>query len=208
MKHNKKQTAKKDRKSISLVKIGYVIGILAIVVSILWIIIKKVRTPEPIDFTTDGAIGIEAEKYAYLNVQGLSTEIDLQNNSQGRYYIAYNGGYMYIVKLDFKTKMQLKSWQNYTNSEKKDIKEPKTEKIYGTTESISDDLKQRILDSYNEGLSEQHKIEEYEFENYFGSVLLNSKRDVGDIFVPQTILCVTIIGIAIVLILKKKHILS
>lgn len=206
MKSKKKQPSKNDRKKLSLIKVGYAICILAIAVSILLIIIKKIISPEPINFTTDGAIDMETEQYAYLNVQGLSTEIDSQSDT-GRYYIAYNGGYMYIVNLDFKTKMQLKSWQKYTNSEEKNVKEPKIEKIYGTTESISDDLKQKILDFYNEGLNEQYKMEEYEFENYFGSVLLNVKRDVGDIFIPKIILFVAIIAIVILLILKKKQIL-
>lgn len=188
MEMNGEQIVKKGKKTAKWIIWGYIICIIAIIGSIFWINYKiENETPEPIDFTTDGSIGMKTEQYAYFNVQGLSDEVaiygDVENHyssENDRYYIAFNGGYMYIVDLDFDTIDLLKPWQDYTYSTEENPVEPEPVTIYGMTESISSELKEMILDYYNEGISEEYQISEADFENYFGSVLLNVRREPVD----------------------------
>lgn len=188
MEMNGEQIVRKGKKTAKWIIWGYVICIIAIIGAIFWIDYRlKNETPEPIDFTTDGAVGMETEKYAYFDVQGLSDEVaiygDVENeysSENDRYYIGINEGYMYILDLDFDTIDLLKPWQDYTFSEDENPVQPEPVKIYGMTESISSDLKKLVLDYYNEGIEEEYQISETEFENYFGSVLLNVRREPVD----------------------------
>lgn len=188
MEMNGEQIVKRGKKTAKWIIGGYVICILAIIGALFWIKYKtEKQMPEPIDFTTEGAIGLATDQYAYLNVQGLTTEVaiygDIENeysSENDRYYIAFNGRYMYIVDLDFDTIDLLKPWQDFTYSTDEETAAPDPVVIYGMTESISSDLKAMILDYYNEGIDEEHQISEADFDNYFGSVLLNVRRDPVD----------------------------
>lgn len=188
MEMNGEQIVKRGKKTAKWIIFGYLICIIAIIGSIFWTNYKiENETPEPIDFTTDGAVGMTTEQYVYFEVQGLTDEVaiygDVENkysSENDRYYIAFNGGYMYIVDLNFETIDLLKPWQDYTYSTEENPVEPEPVTIYGITESISSELKTMILDYYNEGISEEYQISEADFENYFGSVLLNVRREPVD----------------------------
>lgn len=199
---------KKGKKTAKLIIWGYIICIIAIIGTAFWITYKEENeTPEPIDFTTNGAIGMDTDKYAYLDVQGLTSEVaiygDVENeysSTNDRYYIAFNEGYMYIVDLDFDTINSLKPWQDYIYSEEENPIVPEPVKIYGITESIPNELKQMVLDYYNEGLSEEYQVSEENFEDYFGSVLLNVRREVVDTSVQTVIIVVAILALFIILV--------
>lgn len=188
MEMNGEEIVRKGKKTAKWIIGGYLICILIIIGGIFLINYKiENETPEPIDFTTDGAVGIETDTYVYLDVQGLSDEVaiygDVENrysSENDRYYIGINQGYMYILDLDFDTIDLLKPWQDYTFSEEENPVQPEPVKIFGMTESIPSDLRKLVLDYYNEGISEEYQINENEFETYFGTVLLNVRREPVD----------------------------
>lgn len=206
MEINGEQIVKKGKKTAKWIIWGYIICIIAIIGGAYWINYKEENEKtEPIDFTTDGTIGMDIDTYAYLDVQGLTDEVaiygDIENeysSENDRYYIAFNEGYMYIVDLDFDTIDLLKPWQDYVYSEEENPVVPEPITIYGMTESISPELRQVILDYYNEGLSEEYKIGEEDFENYFGSVLLNVRRDAVDTSLQILLVGFAVCGIIII----------
>lgn len=203
MEMNGEQIIKKGKKTSKWIIWGYIICIIAIIGAAFWMTYREENEmPEPIDFTTDGAIGMKTEQYAYLDVQGLTTEVaiygDVENeksSSNDRYYIAFNGRYMYIVDLDFDTIDLLKPWQDYIYSQEENPSVPEPVTIYGMTESIPSELKQMILDYYNEGLSEEDQIGEENFEDYFGSVLLNARRKPVDTTAQTLIIIVAVFAL-------------
>lgn len=203
-----KKIIKKSIKSPKWIIIGYLICVIAIIGAIFLIGYRKENeTPEPIDFTTDGALGLDIDKYAFFNVQGLTDEVaiygDVENkysDTNDRYYIALNEGYMYILDLDFDTIELLKPWQDYTFSQEENRVKPEPIKVYGMTESIPEQLKTLILDYYNEGLNEEQQISLEEFEIYFGSVLLNVRKEPVDTSIEQLIIFLAGFSIIVLLI--------
>lgn len=107
-------------------------------------------------------------------------------------------GYMYIVDLDFDTINLLKPWQDYIYSTDENAVVPETVTIYGMTESIPSELKQMVLDYYNDGLDEEYQISEENFENYFGSVLLNVRRELVDTATQELIIFIAVFVIFII----------
>ena len=182
------QIIKKGSKIPTWIGIGYLICIIIIICATFSMKIRnKTEVPEAIDFTTDGALGIEENKYAYLEVQGLTEEVAIYGNTNNesdkkndRYYIAFNKGYWYVVDLDFETIDKLKELKDYTYSTDENAVAPDAIKIYGMTENISDELKQMLIDYYNESVEEENKISLDDFERYFGSALLNVRRSPVD----------------------------
>lgn len=209
MEMNGEQIVKKGKKTAKWIIWGYVLCILAIIGAAFWISYKEQKeTPEPIDFTQNGAIGMATEQYAYFDVQGLTDEVaiygDVENeysSENDRYYIAFNEGYMYIVDLDFDTIDLLKPWQDYLYSTDENAVEPEAVTIYGITESIPSELKQVVLDFYNEGISEEYQLSEEDFENYFGSVLLNVRRGPVDTSLQALIIVAAICVMIIIFII-------
>lgn len=205
---NGEQIIKKGKKTPMWIIIGYIICIIAIFGASYYIEYKqKNEKPEPIDFTTDGAIGMEVDQYAYLDVQGLTDEVAIYGDTENqydsnndRYYIAFNDGYWYIVDLNFDTIDMLKELQDYTYSNDENAIVPEPVRIYGMTETISDELKKMMLDFYNEGVEEENKISIDDFEQYFGSVLLNVRREPVDTTVEELIIVIASIGIFVILI--------
>lgn len=206
MEMNGEQIIKKAQKTPTWILIGYIICIIAIIGASFSIDYRNQNEmPEAIDFTTDGALGLAENQYAYLDVQGLSDEIAIYGNAEDtndstndRYYIAFNEGYWYVVDLDFDTIDMLQEIQNYTYSTDENAVAPESVKIYGMTENISDELKQMLIDFYNEGIDEEYQISLENFDIYFGSVLLNVRKSPVDTFGEEMI--ITLAGIVIVII--------
>jgi len=206
---NGEQIAKKAKKTAKWIIWGYLFCVLAIIGSVFWIrYIEENENPEPIDFTTNGAIDMATDQYAYFDVQGLTDEVaiygDVENeysSENDRYYIAFNEGYMYIVDLDFDTIDLLKPWQDYLYSTEENAVEPEPVTIYGMTESIPSELKQVVLDFYNKGRSEEYQLSEDGFENYFGSVLLNVRRGPVDTSLQAVIIFIALLVMVILFIL-------
>lgn len=209
------QIIKKGRKIPTWIWIGYLICIIIIICATFSMKIRnKTEVPEAIDFTTDGALGIEENKYAYLEVQGLTEEVAIYGNTNNesdkkndRYYIAFNNGYWYVVDLDFETIDKLKELKDYTYSTDENAVAPDAIKIYGMTENISDELKQMLIDYYNESVEEENKISLDDFERYFGSALLNVRRSPVDTTVEKVSIILATIGIVIIAIFNISMII-
>ena len=207
------QILKKGKKTPKWIIWGYAIIILIAVVSIgIMTYREENEKPEPIDFTTNGAIDMETEQYAYMKVEGLTDEIAIYGNTENenseendRYYIAINEGYLYIVDLDFETIEKLKQIQEYTYSTDAEMPVPEPVTIYGMTENIPQQLKQMVVDYYNESVGEEYAITVDEFELYFGSVLLNVRKSPVDTTVEGAIFALSIIALIIMIII---HIVS
>lgn len=199
---------KKGKKMPKWIWIGYLICIIAVIIASYSIETRKEKNlPEAIDFTTDGALGMAENKYAYLEVQGLTDEVAIYGNadntsdsSNDRYCIAFNNGYWYVVDLDFETIDKLKEIKDYTYSNDENATEPQPVKIYGMTENVSDELKKMLVDYYNEGLEEDNKIKVDDFERYFGSVLLNVRKSPVDTTLEEVAIIFAIMGFIILLI--------
>ena len=196
--------------------IGYVICVIVIGVAISSIDSKeRTQKPEPIDLTTNGGIGIEENKYAYLEIQGLSDEVAIYGNqdekndsTNDRYYVAINGGYWYVVDLNFETIDKLKDIQEYTYSTDENAVIPETVKIYGMTEKIPDELKKMFVDFYNQGLDDEEKISLENFEAHFGSVLLNVRRTPIDTNFEDGFIILAVLGIFVLFVIQIVFIIS
>ena len=211
---------KKAKKMPKGIWIGYLICLIVLVLASFSIDNKEQnQIPDAIDLSTNGAMGMEENKYAYLEVQGLSDEVaiygDTENKNDStndRYYIALNQGYWYVVDLNFETIDKLKSIQEYTYSTDENAIEPDSVKIYGMTEKIPDELKTMLVDFYNEGLDDEYKISLDNFEESFGSVLLNVRKSPVDTNVEEAFIVLAVIGILgvfitqIILIISKNKI--
>ena len=130
------QIIKKGKRMPKWIFVGYVICIAVIIfASVSMEKRQRVELPEAIDFTTDGALGMEEGKYAYLEVQGLTDEIatygstdDTSDSAIDRYCVAYNNGYWYVVDLNLETIDELKDIrklnpESFTKEMKKELQE-------------------------------------------------------------------------------------
>lgn len=208
MEMNGEQIIKKGKKMPTWISMGYAICILVSIISLVIMNYReKNEKTEPIDFTTNGAIGIPVDTYAYLKVEGLTDEVaiygDVDNensSSNDRYYLAINEGYLYIVDLNFETIDQLKAIQDYTYSEDENAVAPEPVTVYGMTEEVPEELKKMIVDYYNEAVSEEYAITIEEFEDYFGSVLLNVRKEPVNTYIEKTVIMFAALGLFILII--------
>ena len=204
---------KKAKKMPKWIKIGYIICILAIIVAFGVMFYKQeTQTPTPIDFTTNGAIGMEKDQYAYLKVDGLTDVVAIygytdneNDDTNDRYFIALSDGYMYIVSLDLATEEQLKAIQDYTYSMDENAEAPTPELIYGMTEEVPTELKEFVINYYNEMVGEEYQLSVDEFEVYFGDALLNVKRDPVDVNLEAGII---LIALFVLFVLFIAHIIA
>lgn len=199
-----KQIINNGKKVPKWIFIGYFICIIAIIVSIISSENKQEKKPEAIDFSTEGALGLAENEYAYLEVQGITDAIAIYGNTNNvsdsdndKYCIALNNGYWYVVDLDDDTMEKLNAIKEYTYSTDENAVQPETVKIYGMTENVSDELKQMLVDYYNEGEEKANKIEVSDFERYFGSVLLNVRKSPIDTTLENIVIMFAIVGFII-----------
>ena len=203
---NGEQILKKGKKIPMWILMGYIICIIAIIgSSFIMDYKKKNKMPEAIDFSTSRSVKMPENKYVYLEIQGLTKEVAVYGNVENkndstndRYYIAFNGAYGYIVDLNFDTIDTLKALQEYTYSTDENTIAPKNVKIYGMTENIPTELKQMVVDFYNEGVEEEYQINLEDFEAYFGSVLLNVRKNPVDTYVEKMVIMLATIGIFVI----------
>ena len=201
------QIIRKSKKAPKWIVCGYIVCILVIILAIYSASQKQEnQLPDPIDFTTDGAIGMAENKYVSFSVEGLSEQIAICEEFKGdadkeRYYIAINNEYMYILDLDLETVELLQSLQDnkYFSNENRETLQPIT--IYGVTEKIPIELKQIVIDICNEKSGEENKVTLENFDMYFGSVLLNVKRAPIYIGMENIIIIVATIVIILLVIL-------
>ena len=76
-----KQIINNGKKVPKWIFIGYFICIIAIIVSIISSENKQEKKPEAIDLTTEGALGLAENEYAYLEVQGITDAIAIYGNT-------------------------------------------------------------------------------------------------------------------------------
>lgn len=137
----------------------FIIEFICIVVIILSVFIMSDRIekekPNATDLSQNGAIGTEAGKYVYLQIDGLSDEIAIGPDDE-KYYVAINDGVGYIVSLSSVELEELNNIHEYTygNIENR----PASVNVYGITKEVPDDLKQIAIDFFNEGLDDEQKI--------------------------------------------------
>ncbi len=210
------QIIKKGKKTSIGIWIAYIIAILVICVAAYMMSYKeKTQTPEAIDFTANGAIGTEVDKYAFLDVHGLTDEVAIYGNTENendssndRYYIVISNGYMYIADLNFDTIEKLKPWQEYLFSEEEEPVAPEPTRIYGMTELIPTELKKYVLDYYNKSVGEEYAIAEADFESYFGSVLLNVRKSPVDTSIETVIIVFAASALIIIFIMHIASIVK
>ena len=208
MEMNGEQIIKKGKKSPKWIMWGYAIIVLVAIISIGSMMYREENEkPEPIDFTTNGALKMETDQYAYLDVEGLTNEIaiygytdDENSEENDRYYIAISGGYLYVVDLNFETIEQLKQIQEYTYSTDENLTIPESVRIYGMTESVPQELQQMVVEYYNEFVGEEYAINVDDFEKYFGSVLLNVRRGPVDTTVEEAVFLISLLALFILII--------
>lgn len=199
---------KKARKTPRRIFIGYIVCFTILILSCVSIDNKEqTKIPEATDFTLNGAVGMEENKYVYLEVQGITDEVAIYGNtdnesdaSNDRYCIAINNGYWYVVDLNYETIDLLKEIKEYTYSNNEDIVKPEPVKIYGITEKIPDELKKLLVEFYNEGIDEADKISIDNFEEYFGSVMLNVRKSPIDTNIEEMFIVIALLGILVVII--------
>ncbi len=182
--------------------IVYAICIIAIIFSLI-IATERIENEKPnaTDFTQNGAIGTEIGKYVYLQIDGLSDVIATYGENEiEKYYIAINGYNWYIVSLSSTDLEELKNIQAYTYGQIDN--KPASVTIYGITEEVPEDLKKIAIDFYNKGLEDDEKITIDDFENYFGSVMLNTTKDPVDLTIETIVGLISIITLFVVVIIQ------
>ena len=157
----------------------------------------EAEKPNAADLAENGAIGTESDKYVYLQVDELSDAIatDIDDESE-KYYIAINNYDWYIVRLTNTELEELKNIQAYTYGQVEN--KPASVIIYGMTEDVPEKLKEIAVDFYNQGLDEDKKITIDQFENYFGSVMLNVRKSPVDTTTEDLI--IVFAGIALIIV--------
>ena len=183
----------------------FIIEIICILIIVLSAFIMSERIenekPNATDFSQNGAIGTETGKYVYLQVDGLSDVIATDTETENeKYYIAINGYDWYIVSLGSSDIEELKNIQAYTYGRIEN--RPASVTIYGITEEVPNELKQIAVDFYNQGLDDNEKITVDEFDNYFGSVMLNATKDPVDVSLELILILISAITLFVTIIVQ------
>ena len=198
-----KQILKKSKKIPTKIKIGYIISILMISIAIYLInsAQKASEGIEPVNISETGTYELGVNQYVSIDVQGLTTEIARlgdSNNIEGRFFIAISDENLFLVDLDSETIDKLKEVQEYLSSDSETVPQPVL--INGITEEIPTELKKIIIEYYNSIVGEESAITESEFENLFGSVLINTRKGVVDTSFEESFIILGVFGIIIIFI--------
>lgn len=113
---------------------------------------------------------------------------------------AINDGVGYIVSLSSVELEELNNIHEYTygNIENR----PASVNVYGITKEVPDDLKQIAIDFFNEGLDDEQKITVDQFEDYFGSVLLDTSENPVDVSLELILVLISVITLFVTIIIQ------
>lgn len=207
---NVKEMLRKATHTSKAIKIVYTVCIVAFIAAAC-IMSYRIDSEKPnaIDFTTNGAIGMETDKYVYLQVEGLTEMVatygnddNEKNDDNQKYYLAINNGYFYIVNLDTTGLEELQSIQDFTYSRIENKPAPKV--IYGITEEADPKLKEAVVDYFNQ-IYPDANITVDQFEQYFGSVILNTRKDPVDVQIELLVMMFSAITFVVTIVV---HILK
>lgn len=150
----------------------------------------------------------EPGEFASLDVEYMTEEIVVYGNEKlgknyfDKYHIIISDGNMYIANIDQKLLKDLQPIIDNTYLEEKNAT-IKTKRIYGVTQTPSEEFKQLAVDAYNKifPVTEEDKmtLEDYDFT--FGKVILNTKVDFVNTRIEETLIicgCLTIIFLIII----------
>ena len=181
----------------------FILEIICVIIIILAMFIMSGRIeeekPNATDLTHNGAIGTEIGKYVYLQIDGLSDTIAVGPDDE-KYYIAINEKDWYIVSLNSTNLEELKSIQEYTYGEIEN--KPASITVYGITKEVPEQLKEIAIEFYNEGLEDEQKITIEQFENYFGSVMLDTSENPVDTSIELLLILIAIITLFVTIIIQ------
>lgn len=208
------EVLRKGRKVSKGILVAYAICIIAIVGALASMYIRvKREKPNAIDFTENDGIGIEADKYAYMQVEGLTNMVawygsndNAESDDNQKYYIAINNNLWYLVNLSNTNLNELKDLQAYTAGETENKPVPVT--IYGVTEKISPQLKRVIIDYFKDAFGEENEITSENFEDYFGSMVLNVRKEPVGLEIESVVLLLAGIMLFVVIICHISNAIS
>lgn len=126
----------------------------------------------------------EIDKRAYVDIAYIPYRCVSIENSDNSYYIINDGKYMYIALMDS---------SDFNKYNHEDIKNNPI-RANGYTKVISNEVKEMILEVYNDAVDQEYRIAESEFDDYFGSIYLNMVMDKEDVAILPTLFS---IGLAI-----------
>lgn len=126
----------------------------------------------------------EIDKKAYVDIAYIPYRCVSIENSNNSYYIVNDGEYMYIALMD-------QSKFNEFNHD--DIKDH-PQRAQGYTKKLTNEVKEMILEVYNDNVDQEYQILKSEFDDYFGSIYLNMVMDKEDVATFPTLIS---IGLAI-----------
>lgn len=120
----------------------------------------------------------KTDKKAYLNVASAPYRFAVSEDTTDAYYMLSDGKYLYIAYMGPGDAATLN---------KEDIKENPI-RIEGMTYETTKTIKDLAIEAYNDGLDENEKISSADFEDYFGSVYLNTVVNTSSVATIQTCL--------------------
>lgn len=173
--------------------IGLIISILLVIIGIIfWIwkdsIIKESK--KNIYDLNDIIISSEETKdykMAYINNMVTPYKFAVYDNTTDAYYIVKDSKYLYIVYMSENTYKSLVK-DKYTSPIK----------LKGITKYIPSDVKTLALEVYNDGLSDEKKITEANFNDYFGDIYLDMTESNTSIAIVQFAMSVTLLFIGFI----------
>lgn len=154
-------------------KIYLLIAIVFIAIIGFCISISYVKNKEPLPKPVDLANSTKDNEYSTMYVQYLTEPFATRNNEECRFAIDQNN-IIYIIELSQNDLNRLEQIKEYTYSDDDTLSMPAPVQIFGRTQEITPDLKKIAIESYNEIYDEQ-TVNESNFENYLGTVYLNTK---------------------------------
>lgn len=194
-----------SRANTELIIIFLLVAICAVMVYLIFEIPELIKK-EPknmLEVVEEGLYDNEVydDEYAELDVEMLTDRIAYstdEDNITEDYYIAFDSeGYPYIVRLTVNEFLKLEQINDYTYGEIEE--KPHSVVISGITKKIPDELKEIVITGYNE-LYQEEIVSEENFENYFGSIYLDTGKGPYDLYegICCMIICLSI-GFIIIL---------
>lgn len=120
----------------------------------------------------------KTDKKAYLNVANVPYQFAVSDDTTDAYYMLSDGNFLYIAYM---------SVSDFQKLNQKDIKDNPI-RIEGITSETTKVIKDLAIDAYNEDLEDDEKISSADFEDYFGSVYLNTTVNTSSVATIQTCL--------------------